>query len=150
MVNKVLFNAWLTSEHIIQGAEVSMDYNEEKGGYKLTIVGKDGGELLLYVVLNWIYPLSEVDTSDPQPILTSAHIEHSVSECDLERSEVFGSKFIINVQADPIFIIPDRPRKCTSVMEPGRWLNVIPKESDCRVPYCTGDRFSTFISSMSW
>lgn len=102
--------------------------------------------------MNHIYPFSELNSGDPTPILVSSHIHHINTVCDLERSEVIGSRFTISVDAgnSPDFIFKENPGKCDCAMEAGRWLDVIPLEAECRPPYCTGDRISTMISSMSW
>ena len=153
-MNKLLFNAFLRSDHVIQNVEVSPEYDTIHKGYPITIKGMDAGDLPLFVTLNWIYPFSDLQTSDPTPILVSSHLNHGVSVCDFERSEIMDShKIVIRVNepaGGPTYMTPDVPVRCTSSMEEGRWLNVIPIGTSCRAPYCTGDRISSFVSSMSW
>ena len=136
-----------------QGVQYDEEYNAEHGGYKITIVGRDATTMTLYITLNWVFAFSEVESAEPKPLLTSYFLRHDFSPCDLERSEISTSRMKVTIQApegENDFIFPEEPRKCTSASEEGRWLNVIPRTDDCYPPYCSGDRFSTYISTMSW
>lgn len=122
-------------------------YDEDKGGYKIDIEAKDTGSFFLKVTMNYIYPYSEIQVGDPEPILTSSHIRHINTRCDFARSEIVGSGFKVIVSGE---FISNSTFQCYCPMQSGRWLNVIPLKFDCRVPFCTGDKDTAMISSMSW
>src|SRR3990167_3504767 len=147
---QVFFNGWITSKQVIQSVSISRHFDPDKKGYLIEFEGKDGGDYELEVIMNWVYPFAEVGDAQA-PILIGAHMRHETSPCDLERSHVANTKVKISVKRKGIdqIIFPDDPVKCTLVDEPGRWLKFDLNE-DCSPPYCTGDRFASFVNTMSW
>jgi hypothetical protein len=68
-----------------------MNFNEENKGYRIVIEGLDGGNFALKVTLNWYFAFSDIESSDPMPLLTSSHMRHELNHCDKERSEIYSS-----------------------------------------------------------
>ena len=143
------------SNSIKQNVYVSRQFeqiNDEMWGYKIRIDGKDISDFKLVVALWWYLSDGEPDSNSKLPIQLGTHPFHELSECDLHRSEIFGSRIHIRVgdTSDGEKLIQLRnPPKCTAVDIPGRWL-FYDTEFPCTLPYCTGDRLKTFITDHSW
>ena len=130
-------------------------------GYRIEVEGFDAGQFELVVALYWFHSSNEAKMEQTQPILVGSHSFHEYTPCDLKRSEVRGSRKLVRVRIEPLkkgkkdseppldLIVPSKHRKCTSINEPGRWLQH-PVDGKCRPPICTGDLFESRISRPSW
>jgi hypothetical protein len=156
LLNGLIFSAHLQSESVIQNVDVSLHYNMAHSGYSITFEAKDVGQFNLIVSLHWFHGLSE-PRDEPVPILVGSHFSHTNMYCDQRRSEIADSRVLrftvnkLHSYESDIMVPPlKQQRKCTSMLEEGRWLNALGKEEPCRPPFCTGDRVQAKIASSTW
>jgi len=153
-VKHALFNAWLSGPDMIKAAWVSPSYDERKGGYKVVVESRDAVASKLFVTQQLQWPNSErLREKEPEPVLLSSHMSHEINDCDLGRSEVFGSRVEVRprhrASRAPALALPSQPRKCTRFQEEGRWLRLAEEEA-CAPPLCSGDKEAAEVSTMSW
>ena len=151
-----IFSARLENELIIQTAEVSFQFDETRKGYSIDVQAMDSGEFRLVVTLLWFHGNSEPSTL-PAPILAGSHVGHRYLPCDAERSEIGDTRTLLIVankqnskEPDLIAPISRKQIQCTSMLEEGRWLQVLHVNESCRPPFCTGDREAARISTPNW
>ena len=144
------WNAWITNEKIFRHARVSITFDTIQQGYEIKLFSRDVGIFDLHVTLDSIFALNEV--TEPEPIHVSSHLSHYHSSCNENRASPYQS-IKINVVDGPkmIDLQKSQVKRCegSEAFGDGRWV-YLPLTDECEPPFCTGDRFPTLISAMSW